>query len=139
MFFCSLQYLLPAIVHINHQPYLERGDGPIVSVNSICVITLGKSVLSKSYCLSLGMPHSSSSSLHSVWCSPQPESWLSRFNRSHMTMASLPVSKAPVSTVEHPKDRRYETSRGVGMVVDEHILDYSKQFEIQNLYIENPI
>lgn len=25
------QYLLPAIVHINHQPYLERGDGPIVS------------------------------------------------------------------------------------------------------------
>lgn len=26
-----LQYLLPAIVHINHQPYLERGDGPIVS------------------------------------------------------------------------------------------------------------
>lgn len=35
---CSLQYLLPAIVHINHQPYLERGDGPIVSINSICVI-----------------------------------------------------------------------------------------------------
>lgn len=35
VFFCvafsSLQYLLPAIVHINHQPYLERGDGPIVS------------------------------------------------------------------------------------------------------------
>lgn len=29
--FCSLQYLLPAIVHINHQSYLERGDGPIVS------------------------------------------------------------------------------------------------------------
>lgn len=29
--FLSLQYLLPAIVHINHQPYLERGDGPIVS------------------------------------------------------------------------------------------------------------
>lgn len=28
----SPQYLLPAIVHINHQPYLERGDGPIVSV-----------------------------------------------------------------------------------------------------------
>lgn len=27
----SPQYLLPAIVHINHQPYLERGDGPIVS------------------------------------------------------------------------------------------------------------
>jgi len=26
-----LQFLLPAIVHINHQPYLQRGDGPIVS------------------------------------------------------------------------------------------------------------
>ncbi len=28
------QYLLPAIVHINHQPYLERGDGPIVSCHT---------------------------------------------------------------------------------------------------------
>ncbi|XP_053708899.1 probable ATP-dependent RNA helicase DDX17 isoform X2 [Synchiropus splendidus] len=26
------QYLLPAIVHINHQPHLERGDGPICLV-----------------------------------------------------------------------------------------------------------
>lgn len=36
----SLQYLLPAIVHINHQPYLERGDGPIVSADFIhsCLI-----------------------------------------------------------------------------------------------------
>ena len=25
-------FLLPGIVHINHQPYLERGDGPIVLV-----------------------------------------------------------------------------------------------------------
>jgi superfamily II DNA/RNA helicase len=25
-------FILPAIVHINHQPYLERGDGPIVLV-----------------------------------------------------------------------------------------------------------
>ena len=24
------QFILPSIVHINHQPYLERGDGPIV-------------------------------------------------------------------------------------------------------------
>ena len=24
--------MLPAIVHINHQPYLERGDGPIVLI-----------------------------------------------------------------------------------------------------------
>lgn len=32
-----LQYLLPAIVHINHQPFLERGDGPIVSrTEEIC-------------------------------------------------------------------------------------------------------
>lgn len=28
----TLAFILPAIVHINHQPYLERGDGPIVSV-----------------------------------------------------------------------------------------------------------
>ena len=27
------QFILPAIVHINHQPYLERGDGPIVSIS----------------------------------------------------------------------------------------------------------
>lgn len=29
--YCFLQFLLPAIVHINHQPYLQKGDGPIVS------------------------------------------------------------------------------------------------------------
>jgi len=29
--FLWMQYILPAIIHINHQPYLERGDGPIVS------------------------------------------------------------------------------------------------------------
>ncbi|KAI8515370.1 putative ATP-dependent RNA helicase ddx17 [Branchiostoma belcheri] len=28
----TLAYMLPAIVHINHQPYLERGDGPICVV-----------------------------------------------------------------------------------------------------------
>ncbi|CAN0210907.1 unnamed protein product [Lampetra fluviatilis] len=28
----TLAYLLPAIVHINHQPFLERGDGPVVLV-----------------------------------------------------------------------------------------------------------
>ncbi|XP_078739259.1 putative ATP-dependent RNA helicase DDX17 isoform X2 [Lampetra fluviatilis] len=28
----TLSYLLPAVVHINHQPFLERGDGPIVLV-----------------------------------------------------------------------------------------------------------
>ena len=28
----TLGYLLPAIIHVNHQPYLERGDGPIVLV-----------------------------------------------------------------------------------------------------------
>ncbi|XP_058495973.1 probable ATP-dependent RNA helicase DDX17 isoform X1 [Solea solea] len=28
----TLAYLLPATVHINHQPYLERGDGPICLV-----------------------------------------------------------------------------------------------------------
>jgi superfamily II DNA/RNA helicase len=28
----TLAYLLPAIIHVNSQPYLERGDGPIVLV-----------------------------------------------------------------------------------------------------------
>eukprot|EP00117_Sycon_ciliatum_P042333 scpid63657/ scgid30812/ Probable ATP-dependent RNA helicase DDX17; DEAD box protein 17 len=28
----TLSYILPAIVHINHQPFLERGDGPIILV-----------------------------------------------------------------------------------------------------------
>ena len=28
----TLGYLLPSIIHVNHQPYLERGDGPIVLV-----------------------------------------------------------------------------------------------------------
>merc|ERR1719367_1491865 len=28
----TLGYLMPGIVHVNHQPYLERGDGPIVLV-----------------------------------------------------------------------------------------------------------
>ena len=28
----TLAYLLPGIIHVNHQPYLERGDGPIVLV-----------------------------------------------------------------------------------------------------------
>ncbi|XP_069005614.1 probable ATP-dependent RNA helicase DDX17 isoform X1 [Embiotoca jacksoni] len=28
----TLSYLLPAVVHINHQPYLERGDGPVCLV-----------------------------------------------------------------------------------------------------------
>ena len=27
----TLSFILPGIVHINHQPFLERGDGPIVS------------------------------------------------------------------------------------------------------------
>ncbi|XP_034508663.1 probable ATP-dependent RNA helicase DDX5, partial [Ailuropoda melanoleuca] len=28
----TLSYLLPGIIHINHQPFLQRGDGPIVLV-----------------------------------------------------------------------------------------------------------
>jgi len=28
----TLSFILPAVVHINHQPYLERGDGPICLV-----------------------------------------------------------------------------------------------------------
>lgn len=29
------QYLLPGIVHLMHQPKLQRGDGPIVSHTSL--------------------------------------------------------------------------------------------------------
>merc|ERR1719198_2937883 len=32
----TLAFLLPAIVHINAQPYLSRGDGPIVLVMAAC-------------------------------------------------------------------------------------------------------
>lgn len=28
----TLAYIMPAVVHINHQPRLSRGDGPIVLV-----------------------------------------------------------------------------------------------------------
>lgn len=28
----TLAYIMPAVVHINHQPRLQRGDGPIVLV-----------------------------------------------------------------------------------------------------------
>ncbi|CAG5123399.1 unnamed protein product [Candidula unifasciata] len=28
----TLGFMLPAIIHVNHQPYLQRGDGPIVLV-----------------------------------------------------------------------------------------------------------
>lgn len=28
----TLSFILPAIVHINNQPLLARGDGPIVSI-----------------------------------------------------------------------------------------------------------
>uniref|UniRef100_A0A6Q2XGM1 RNA helicase n=1 Tax=Esox lucius TaxID=8010 RepID=A0A6Q2XGM1_ESOLU len=31
----TLSYLLPAIVHINHQPFLERGDGPIAFLSVV--------------------------------------------------------------------------------------------------------
>ena len=35
----TLAYLLPAIIHINHQPYLERGDGPIGMNHESCAIS----------------------------------------------------------------------------------------------------
>lgn len=45
------QYLLPAIVHINHQPFLERGDGPIVSSHRAYISFLydGDMLVSSSY------------------------------------------------------------------------------------------
>ncbi|XP_072319926.1 probable ATP-dependent RNA helicase DDX17 [Eucyclogobius newberryi] len=62
----TLSYLLPAIVHINHQPYLERGDGPICLVLAPTrelaqqvqqvVYDYGKSSRIKSTCVYGGAP-----------------------------------------------------------------------------------
>lgn len=116
--FSSMQYLLPAIVHINHQPYLERGDGPIVSADfTHCKapntrVNLQAAVWHEVCLLKLYLSYVLSC-LSSVWCSPRPGSSLSRSNRWHMNMASLPASRAPASTAEPPKDLRLETWREV--------------------------
>ena len=34
VYYVLFQYLLPAIVHIKHQPPVRHGDGPIVSFKS---------------------------------------------------------------------------------------------------------
>lgn len=115
--FIPLQYLLPAIVHINHQPYLERGDGPIVSEPIIAIPNMIKYLIFFVW-HTHNLPHSSVFFLHSAWCSLPPESWPSRFSRSLMIMESLPVSKALVSMVELLKDHRFETLKGVGTVED---------------------
>uniref|UniRef100_A0A672SJY6 RNA helicase n=1 Tax=Sinocyclocheilus grahami TaxID=75366 RepID=A0A672SJY6_SINGR len=59
----TLAYLLPAIVHINHQPYLERGDGPICFVSTFftqqvqqVAYDYGKSSRIKSTCVYGGAP-----------------------------------------------------------------------------------
>ncbi|XP_034748101.1 probable ATP-dependent RNA helicase DDX17 [Etheostoma cragini] len=62
----TLAYLLPAIVHINHQPYLERGDGPVCLVvaptrelaQQVQQVTyeFGKSSRIKSTCVYGGAP-----------------------------------------------------------------------------------
>uniref|UniRef100_A0A3Q4GKS1 RNA helicase n=1 Tax=Neolamprologus brichardi TaxID=32507 RepID=A0A3Q4GKS1_NEOBR len=41
----TLAYLLPAIVHIQHQPFLEHGDGPIVSKKYIHVVCVNIQIL----------------------------------------------------------------------------------------------
>lgn len=38
LYFNFFQYLLPAIVHIQHQPFLEHGDGPIVSTHKALLL-----------------------------------------------------------------------------------------------------
>ncbi|XP_072127936.1 probable ATP-dependent RNA helicase DDX17 isoform X1 [Mobula birostris] len=62
----TLAYLLPAIVHINHQPFLERGDGPICLVLAptrelaqqvqLVAEDYGKSSRIKSTCIYGGAP-----------------------------------------------------------------------------------
>lgn len=55
-------------------------------------------------------------SVPSVWCWPQLESWLSRYSRWLLSMAELPVSKAPASMVVHLKVLKSETSKGVRLL-----------------------
>lgn len=55
-------------------------------------------------------------SVPSVWCWPQPESWLSRSSRWLLSMAELPVSRAPASTVVRPKVLKSETSNAVRLL-----------------------
>jgi ATP-dependent RNA helicase DDX5/DBP2 len=43
----TLAYLLPAVVHINAQPYLSPGDGPIVSHT----VTALQTLLSRCMCV----------------------------------------------------------------------------------------
>merc|ERR1719219_2074966 len=62
----TLAYLLPSIIHINHQPYLERGDGPIALVLAPTrelaqqiqevVIEFGKSSKIRNTCVFGGAP-----------------------------------------------------------------------------------
>lgn len=116
-----LQYLLPAIVHINHQPYPERGDGPIVSQNlryaAVSNVIACKSDSYHTLLLLSRVLNLFPLCPHRFWCLHQLESWLSKFNRLHMTTGSVPVSKAPVSMVELLKGLRFETLRGVGTVL----------------------
>ncbi|XP_070581123.1 probable ATP-dependent RNA helicase DDX5 [Ptychodera flava] len=62
----TLAYMLPAVVHINHQPFLERGDGPICLVLcptrelaqqvSAVTVDFGKSSRIKNTCVYGGAP-----------------------------------------------------------------------------------
>lgn len=103
----SPQYLLPAIVHINHQPYLERGDGPIVS-NPFWMNLTAKCIIFRECFFSIPVL-----SLCSVWFWHQLESWPSRFSKWRMNTASHHASRAPVSTGERPRDPRSVTWREV--------------------------
>lgn len=47
--FVFFQYLLPAIVHIQHQPFLEHGDGPIVSTLENVLLLFLLSLLAQDY------------------------------------------------------------------------------------------
>uniref|UniRef100_A0A5F8G690 RNA helicase n=1 Tax=Monodelphis domestica TaxID=13616 RepID=A0A5F8G690_MONDO len=51
-----LSYLLPAIVHVNHQPFLERGDGPICLVLAPTPAAYSRACVLKSTCIYGGAP-----------------------------------------------------------------------------------
>ena len=69
----TLAYLLPGIIHVNAQPYLERGDGPIVlclaptrelaqQIQEVAY-AFGKASKLKSTCIFGGAPKGEESSL----------------------------------------------------------------------------
>lgn len=117
---CSIFFLLLCISTTSHT---RRGEmvqlWVKISEVLLCQISLPANLtVLRHYCYSTQIFNHFHSSFCRFWCLLQLENWLSKFNRLHMTMGSVPVSKAPVSMVELLKGRRFETLKGVGTVLN---------------------